>query len=341
MNDGLYSGFGGGRDSIGRFSYEIIESSNRVSPPAWAKYVSFLIVAGGGGGGGGRCDTSAASGGGGGAGGRSKYLYRIPLWLFQGYGSVSFFCTIGAGGTGGAGGALATNGSAGGGGGNTVLTYNYLDNQVGLPSAGSVGVTHRVNGGSFGYGGSTGNAAGGAAGPGNGTNADQGPGLNGGIGIPSTGGEDTPNFGAYWDYPWFHPVGGGAAGHSRAQTSAIMTYPFYCMGWIEFLSTTYRGTTTIGADAPSAKSLYSPYVDRAFAELTRAPLLNELWFVTIPGGSGGTSGSTTVVANAGRGGDGWRGGGGGGGGCAGISGATGGTGGTGGNGYVAFFWEER
>ena len=331
MNDGLFSGVGFGRpNSIGRFSVHIAETTQVVSAPSWAKYISLYLCGGGGGGGGGRLGTTTgAAGGGGGAGGGAKYLRRVPLWVYRAYGVNYFEVTIGAGGNGGAGSTVdGTNGSNGtAGGATTVRSWLYSN---GTPSSSYGYIQSVANGGALGPGGTTG--AGSSATGGQGYDCVQG----GNGGNSNTGGGNFPLPPINVPHMFYAPQG-GLPGQGKNTYFGPDRLAFMRMG----ISTAAGGNyLTLGSNGDSSERIYSAIVSRAISELAAAPPTDELWFCTHHGGIGGTGGDTTTGSNGGAGGAGWRGSGGGGGGGAGTAGFVGGAGGAGGNGVAIFFWEE-
>lgn len=322
MNEGLFSGSGSGVfGPLGRFSYQIIEVSQYVSPPSWAKYVSILGCGGGGGGGGGRIDsTGNAGGGGGGGGGGAKYIYRFPLFMFRQL-ADKFNVTIAAGGTSGPGSTTnAINGTAGGAGGQTraILTApNIADSRI---QGGII-----VFGGNGGTGGSTANANGGTGGASYSGNT----GNTGGIGLTSST-SSLPDGRPTWTNGPVCMGGYGGAGKGATQNAA--SFPFIPVLLMpQYAAAQSTATFTDGPDA----ELYAANTIKTFLNsLTRAPMPHDLWFTSFYGGMPG-QGSATVGYNGGKG---FRGSGGGGGG-GGFS-TNGGNGGVGGNGVVYFFWEE-
>ena len=324
MNEGLYHGIGTGiAGSLGRFAYQVVESSQFVAPLAWARYVSILAIAGGGGGGAGRLDTTGTAGGGAGGGGAgSKYIFRFPLFMFRTTATNKFNVTIAAGGTGGAAQTTNTfNGAAGTAGGQTRVTMNS-------PTlAGS-----RIECGAICFGGNAGNG---------GTQSF----ISGGTGgtayagnLGGTGGGGSN--GSTAQYPIGRPtwsagpyVEGGYGGTAKSATAAecdMVTVP-------TLLGANYAQATTIvtpSRDGRNAEETHSTVTRQFLQSLVRAPRPDELWFTSFFGGENGL-GWTGNGFNAGRG---WRGSGGGGGG--GSGGTASGAGGAGGNGVVYFFWEE-
>jgi hypothetical protein len=324
MNEGLYHGVGTGvPGSFGRFTYQVVEISQTISPPAWAKYVSILGIAGGGGGGGGRLDNAGTAGGGaGGGGGGAKYTYRFPLFMFRTTVLDRFNITIGAGGTGGAG--ATTNGFSGAqgtAGGQTRVIMNsptLVDARIQCGvicfggNQGGGGTQSFVNGGTGGtaYAGNTGGQGGGGS---NGTTG-QYP-----FGRPS-----------WSNGPIAEGGYGGSAKASTAGKVGLVTVP-------SLLAQNYAQAAVIVAPTENgmdAELVHSNFTRQYLLSLTKAPQPHEVWFTSCFGGECGYGRDTSGL----NGGKGWRGSGGGGGGGAGAT--QGGNGGAGGNGVVYFFWEE-
>lgn len=327
MNNGIFRGFGSGRQGPKKqLAIQEVTVSQAVVPPPGAEFVSMLIVGGGGGGGGGRLGIStAASGGAGGGGGGTYYKYRLPLRVMHMTGSARFTCTIGAGGTSGAGATSdGNNGSPGGSAGGTTVTW------VSRSKYGTHTLTYETLGGSGGPGGSTANVTGGSGG---GAYLGSITGYNGGNGTTTTGlfGQNTvgyPNnlFGAYG--------GGGGSGKATQTVNDFQVPRALGPSWTSSL-------TNVGYGIPgrSSQEANAQLIALAYSTLRRAPTIDEIWFSTIVGGAGGSGGDNASLIDGGAGGSGWRGTGGGGGGGAGFTGAVGGSGGAGGNGIVVFFWE--
>lgn len=331
MNGGLFDGVGrGGTNNARRFSYYVAETTQVVAPPPWAKYVSLYLCGAGGGGGGGRLGiATAAAGGGGGGGGGSKYLRRVPLWVYNAFGANYFEVTIGAGGSGGAGSTTdGTNGSNGTAGGATTVRSWFYSN--GSPNPSQAYIQSVANGGAAGPGGTTG--AGSQAAGGQGVDCV----VGGQGGNSTTGSGNFPTPPSNVPHMFYAPQG-GTPGQGKNTAIGPNRLAFMRLGVTAIAA---GNNLTVGVDGESAEQRNAAIMDRALSELVAAPATDEMWFMTGYGGIGGTGGDTTTGSNGGAGGAGWRGTGGGGGGGAGTATFVGGAGGAGGNGMAIFFWEE-
>lgn len=324
MNDGLLSGVGD------RFLIQAVETTQRVCPPLWAQYMSFIVAGAGGGGGGGRRDTSAtnAGGGAGGGGGGVRFVRRFPIFALP-RGHID--CTIGAGGVAGAGASTSGfNGSSGGTGGNTFIYFWTRQDS----SNGIYGNIIGIGGASGGPAGTTTNSSGQLGS----TSFDFHPG-----GISASGGGSSAGFVTQPTNSGIsYGMDGGNGGSAKNSDSrGIPNTSFYKLGR---QITSINQTVGFGVDGGSSDQLFRATVERFLSMLREPPTsIDDLWWLSYAGGQGGTGGSTsTTPYSGGKGGNGWRGtGGGGGGGSGNTSGGSGGDGGTGGNACIYFFWQER
>jgi hypothetical protein len=326
MNDGLFSGVGGGSIGVLRNPvWQIIDQTSTIPVRTNAAYFSAWIIGGGGGGGGGRFAVSTnGGGGGGGSGGCTFMVTRVPVALMWSFNITRMTITIGAGGTGGAGGTSdAGVVGAGTNGGSTTLTFGEVIGQTGF----SITPVQTANGGFGGGAGSTSLASGGIA-----------PSSTGGLPSIAAGSGSAVGTGGYpvytqTNFPTASGVGSGGGGSAKGISSACNQIFGHLFGTSTQQASVNVGNGVSGVDSiVTAREFYS-----LLERQPELPLQMPPWLLQYGGGGGGAGGNTSTNTAGGNGGAGWRGsGGGGGGGC---NGTNGGNGGAGGNGVAILCWE--